>query len=176
MNRKMMNLGIGLCFACMAALTAASCTDDTDDGSRLPDGACPMTFTASVDGLTATRATTDNNGKTTWQAEDPVAISMDGGANHKQYKISDANTGAMIPDGDGNILYWSKRQETLAAWYPVSYTVGSNTGSGEVDITDQNTGFGALENILHAPAQLPVAIPSHTSNPPAYESPDNQSS
>ena len=112
-----------------------------------------MTFTASVDGLTATRATTDNNGKTTWQAEDPVAISMDGGANHKQYKISDANTGAMIPDGDGNILYWSKRQETLAAWYPVSYTVGSNTGSGEVDITDQNTGFGALENILHAPAQ-----------------------
>ena len=153
MNRKMMNLGIGLCFACMAALTAASCTDDTDDGSRLPDGACPMTFTASVDGLTATRATTDNNGKTTWQAEDPVAISMDGGANHKQYKISDANTGAMIPDGDGNILYWSKRQETLAAWYPVSYTVGSNTGSGEVDITDQNTGFGALENILHAPAQ-----------------------
>lgn len=78
---------------------------------------------------------------------------MDGGANHKQYKISDANTGAMIPDGDGNILYWSKRQETLAAWYPVSYTVGSNTGSGEVDITDQNTGFGALENILHAPAQ-----------------------
>lgn len=118
MNRKMMNLGIGLCFACMAALTAASCTDDTDDGSRLPDGACPMTFTASVDGLTATRATTDNNGKTTWQAEDPVAISMDGGANHKQYKISDANTGAMIPDGDGNILYWSKRQETLAAWYP----------------------------------------------------------
>lgn len=59
----MMNLGIGLCFACMAALTAASCTDDTDDGSRLPDGACPMTFTASVDGLTATRATTDNNGK-----------------------------------------------------------------------------------------------------------------
>ena len=25
-----MNLGIGLCFACMAALTAASCTDDNE--------------------------------------------------------------------------------------------------------------------------------------------------
>ena len=78
---------------------------------------------------------------------------MDGGANHKEYKISNTTDGAMIPDGDGNILYWSKRQETLAAWYPVSCTVGSNTGSGEVNITDQNTSFGTLENILHAPAQ-----------------------
>ena len=150
-----MNLGIGLCFACMAALTAASCTDDTDDGSRLPDGACPMTFTASVDGLTATRATTDNNGKTTWQAEDPVAISMDGGANHKVYKISDAGTGEMIADGEANTLYWQKSDETktLAAWHPVSCTIGSNTGSGEVSITDQRSGFGTLENILHAPAR-----------------------
>ena len=155
MNRKMMNLGIGLCFACMAALTAASCSDDTDDGSRLPGGACPMTFTASVDGLTATRATTDNNGKTTWQAEDPVAISMDGGANHKVYKISDAGTGEMIADGEANTLYWQKSDETktLAAWHPVSCTIGSNTGSGEVSITDQRSGFGTLENILHAPAR-----------------------
>lgn len=137
-------------FAC---LLAASCSDVTDNGTTLPDGTCPMTFIASVDGLTATRATTGADGKTTWQENDPVAISMDGGANHKEYKISNTTDGAMIPDGDGNILYWSKRQETLAAWYPVSCTVGSNTGSGEVNITDQNTSFGTLENILHAPAK-----------------------
>lgn len=137
----------------LLCLLAASCSDVTDDAATLPDGTCPMTFIASVDGLTATRATTGADGKTTWQENDPVAISMDGGANHKEYKISNTTDGAMIPDGDGNILYWSKRQETLAAWYPVSCTVGSNTGSGEVNITDQNTSFGTLENILHAPAQ-----------------------
>lgn len=142
-----------LAVAGFACLLAASCSDVTDNGTTLPDGTCPMTFIASVDGLTATRATTGADGKTTWQENDPVAISMDGGANHKEYKISNTTDGAMIPDGDGNILYWSKRQETLAAWYPVNCTVGSNTGSGEVNITDQNTSFGTLENILHAPAQ-----------------------
>ena len=153
MNRKMMNLGIGLCFACVATLLAASCTDDTDDGTTLPDGKYPMTFTASVDGLTATRATTDTDGKTSWENSDPVAISMDGGANHKQYKISNTGTGAMSPDGDANILYWSKTQETLAAWYPIGCTIGSGGGGSEVSITDQHSGFGTLENILHAPAK-----------------------
>lgn len=142
-----------LAVAGILCLLAASCSDVTDDGTTLPDGTYPMSFTASVDGLTATRATTDADGKTSWQENDLVAISMDGGVNHKEYKISNANTGAMVPNGDGNTLYWSKRQETLAAWHPVSCTVGSNTGSGEVDITDQHSGFGTLENILHAPAQ-----------------------
>lgn len=155
MNRKLMNSGIGLCLACVAALAAASCTDDTDGGATLPAGTYPMTFTAAVDGPVATRATTDNSGKTSWQVDDPVAISMDGGANHKQYKISDTGTGAMLPDGEANTLYWQKSNETktLAAWYPVSCTIGSNTGSGEVSITGQNASFATLENILHAPAK-----------------------
>ena len=143
-----------LAVAVFACLMAASCSDVTDDGTALPDGKYPMTFTASVDGLSApnpaSRATTDADGKTTWQTDDPVAISMDGGANHKVHKISDAGTGAMIPDGE--TLYWSKQQETLAAWYPVNYIIG-NGGGSEVSITDQSSGFGTLENTLHAPAQ-----------------------
>lgn len=143
-----------LAVAVFACLMAASCSDVTDDGTALPDGKYPMTFTASVDGLSvpnpASRATTDVNGQTSWQENDPVAISMDGGANHKVHKISDAGTGAMIPDGE--TLYWSKQQETLAAWYPVNYIIG-NGGDSEVSITNQRSGFGTLENILHAPAQ-----------------------
>lgn len=137
--------------ACLSLL--ASCSTDEDDGTTLPDGKYPMTFTAQVDELTATRATTDTDGKTSWQTEDPVAISMDGGANHKQYKITDTGTGAMSPDGEANTLYWQNSNETktLAAWSPVSCTIGSNTGSGEVSITDQSSSFGTLENILHAP-------------------------
>lgn len=143
-----------LAVAVFACLMAASCSDVTDDGTALPDGKYPMTFTASVDGLSApnpaSRATTDADGKTSWQENDPVAISMDGGANHKVYKISDAGTGAMIPDGE--TLYWSKQQENLAAWYPVNYIIG-NGGDSEVSITNQRSGFGTLENILHAPSQ-----------------------
>ena len=148
-----------LAVAGFACLMAASCSDVTDDSITLPEGKYPMTFTASVDGLSvptpASRATTDVNGQTSWQENDPVAISMDGGANHKVYKISDAGTGEMIADGEANTLYWQKSDETktLAAWHPVSCTIGSNTGSGEVSITDQRSGFGTLENILHAPAR-----------------------
>lgn len=147
-----------LAVAVFACLMAASCSDVTDDGTALPNGKYPMTFTASVDGLSvpnpASRATTDADGKTSWQENDPVAISMDGGANHKVYKISDAGTGAMVADGEANTLYWQRSNETktLAAWYPVSCTIG-NGGGSEVSITDQRSGFGTLENILHAPAQ-----------------------
>ena len=142
-----------LAVAGFACLLAASCSDVTDND--VPDGTYPMTFTASVDGLTNTRATTDNNGKTSWEEKDPVAISMDGGANHKEYKISNATDGAMIPNGEANTLYWQKSNETktLAAWHPVSCIIGNNTGGSEVNITDQHSGFGTLENILHAPAQ-----------------------
>ena len=147
-----------LAVAVFACLMAASCSDVTDDGTALPPGTHPMTFTASVDGLSApnpaSRATTDADGKTSWQENDPVAISMDGGANHKVYKISDAGTGAMVADGEANTLYWQRSDETktLAAWYPVNYIIG-NGGDSEVSITNQRSGFGTLENILHAPSQ-----------------------
>lgn len=155
-----------LAVAVFACLMAASCSDVTDDGTALPDGKYPMTFTASVDGLSApnpaSRATTDADGKTSWTVDDPVAISMDGGANHKVYKISDAGTGAMVADGEANTLYWQKSDETktLAAWHPVSCTIG-NGGGSEVSITNQSSGFGTLENILHAPAQGYTYSSSH---------------
>ncbi|WP_455665062.1 fimbrillin family protein [Phocaeicola sp.] len=139
-------------------MLAASCSDgmDGDSSDRLPDGRYPMTFTAAVDGLTATRVAKDGNGKTSWQANDLVAISMDGGSSNKVYKITDAGTGAMSPNNSGgsdaNTLYWSKTQENIAAWYPVTCTIGSGTSTGEVSITDQSSDFEALENILHAPA------------------------
>lgn len=162
MKRNRLLLPVAVC--CLA-LMAASCSDVTDDdGNRLPPGTYPMTFTASVDGLTVTRATT-SNGTTSWEENDPVAISMDGGANHKQYKISNTGTGAMSPDGEANTLYWSKTQETLAAWYPIGCTIGSGGGSSEVSITNQSSSFGTLENILHAPAK---GYTYSSSNPVAF--------
>lgn len=142
-----------LSVVCGFVLFGASCSDVTDDGTTLPDGTYPMTFTASVDRLTVSRATTID-GTTSWQENNLVAISKEGGSNSsKVYKISDASTGAMVPNGKANTLYWSKRKETLVAWHPESCTIGTNTGSGEVNIADQNTSFGTLENLLYAPAQ-----------------------
>lgn len=111
MNRKMMNLGIGLCFACVAALLAASCTDDTDDGTTLPGGTAPMTFTASVDGLAATRATTDNS----WAGGENVAIQI--GSDVKQYAA--ASGGKLTVAGGGTPFYWQSTadRKTVSAWY-----------------------------------------------------------
>lgn len=132
----------------MLCLVAASCSDVTDN-DILPDGKYPMTFTAAVDGMAVSRAVTAN-GTTSWEVNDLVAISKNGGTSHKAYKITDAASGAMSPNDAADALYWSKKTETLGAWHPVSCTIGG--GSGEVNITDQSSGFEALENMLYAPA------------------------
>lgn len=131
-------------------LVAASCSDVTDN-DILPDGKYPMTFTAAVDGMAVSRAVTAN-GTTSWEVNDLVAISKNGGTSHKAYKITDAANGAMSPNDVADALYWNQTTETLGAWYPVSRTIGNGGGSGEVDIIDQSGGFEKLENILYAPA------------------------
>lgn len=154
MNKNIKKRGAGLWLVCVAGGLLAGCGDDTDSENRLPEGKYPMTFTAAVDGLAVSRATTDADGKTSWVENDPVAISKDRGTSHKEYKITDASSGAMSPDNtegsDANTLYWSRTEETLAAWHPATCTIGN--GSGEVSITNQSSDFGTLENILYAPA------------------------
>lgn len=135
--------------ACFLALLSASCSDVTND-DILPDGKYPMTFTAAVDGMAVSRATTAADGKTSWQENDLVAISKDGGTGYKEYKITEVSGGAMSPVADA--LYWNQTTETLGAWHPVSCIIGNGGSSGEVNITDQSGGFGTLENILYAPA------------------------
>lgn len=124
-----------LAVAGITCLLAAACSD-TDDGSRLPDGQYPMTFTAAVDGLTATRAA----GKDTWTLNDQIAISVDGGVSSKKYKITNASSGAMEPAVTGDGYYWQNSQEnkTILAWYPAK-------DIANVDISDQSSGFSAFD-------------------------------
>lgn len=131
MNKKMMNLGISLWLACVAGLMATSCTDDTDDGATLPPGTCPLAFTASVDGLTATRTTTDNS----WAGGENVAIQI--GSEVKKYTA--ASGGKLTVAGDGTPFYWqSTANITVNAWYPYCATkptdaelkVKANQGEG----------------------------------------------
>ena len=108
------NLFRHLAVAAFACLMAASCSDVTDDSITLPDGKYPMTFTASVDGLTATRVTTDN----TWTGKEVVAVRI--GDVVKKYK-ADAN-GTLTDTDKESVIYWQNTTEsyTISAWYPYS--------------------------------------------------------
>ena len=104
-----------LVVAAFACLMAASCSDGTDDGTTLPDGKYPMTFTASVGGLTATRATPDNS----WAGGEEVAIQI--GSEVKKYTA--ANDGSLTITENGTPFYWQTTSDiTVNAWYPYSTT------------------------------------------------------
>ena len=104
-----------LAVAGFTCLMAASCSDGTDDGTTLPDGKYPMTFTASVGGLTATRATPDNS----WAGGEEVAIQI--GSEVKKYTA--ANDGSLTIAENGTPFYWQTTSDiTVNAWYPYSTT------------------------------------------------------
>ena len=135
MNRLSAFRNITVVVAC--CLASASCSDvtDEDSGNRLPDGTYPMTFTAAVDGLTATRST----GKDTWTEGDLVAVSTDGGTNSKTYKITNATTGAMEPNTTGDAYYWETTTDVnILAWYPAD-------GATDKDISNQSGGFATFD-------------------------------
>ncbi|WP_455623678.1 fimbrillin family protein [Parabacteroides sp.] len=103
--------------ACALAslLTLAACTGDelAERGTELPAGKYPITFTAAVDGLIVTRATTDN----TWTGSEDVAIQI--GSTTKKYTVS--SDGSMSVAAGDNPFYWENKNDIIvSAWYPYS--------------------------------------------------------
>ncbi|WP_455664424.1 fimbrillin family protein [Phocaeicola sp.] len=104
-----------------------SCSDITDSGgdSSLPDGKYPMTFTAAMDGLTATRATTDNNSQ--WTGNEAINIQV--GNNSKTYT---ANSNGALTCADG--FYWQdKNSVNVTAWYPVDFNLTNIADQSQSD-------------------------------------------
>lgn len=132
--RNRMRVAVTACTACcVLALTA--CSDDTAaaDAGRLPVGQYPITLTATVEGQTATRVTSDN----TWEGTEEVALQV--GSEVKKYTV--AADGALTAHSDNNPFYWTSiaEQKTVGAWYPHSAT---RPASFTVQ-ADQNTNGGA---------------------------------
>lgn len=127
--RKYVAVGI----ACLALL-AASCNTDEDDGTALPDGKYPMTFTTQVEGLTATRATTDNS----WDGTEEVAIQI--GNAVKKYKA--ASDGALSAEDTSNPFYWTNNTMTVSAWYASTYLDAKPTSFTVAADQDNNSGSG----------------------------------
>lgn len=117
-----------LCISLLSAVCLFACT--TGEELDQPAGRYPMTFTATVDGLTLTRS----DGKDAWTAGDRIAISIDEGSSSKTYQITDATTGAMEPATAGEECYWQKNTgQRILAWYPAA-------GASDVTISDQSSG------------------------------------
>ena len=103
-----------LAMAFFSCLLAASCSDLTDDATTLPEGKYPMTFTAQVDGLTVSRATSDNS----WAGNEEVAIQIGNGEVKKYTAASDGN---LTVASGGTPFYWQNTNNiTVNAWYPYS--------------------------------------------------------
>ena len=120
-----MPIPLAMCsLLCSLALLAASCSDLTDDdGTTLPDGKYPMTFTAQVDGLTQTRAATADG---QWSSGDAVAVQVQqqqpgGTPEVKQYTpAGSGNSGVTLQAASGvTPFYWQTSGETksVSAWY-----------------------------------------------------------
>ena len=95
----------------LPVLLFSSCAPGEEIG--LSGGKYPITFTAQVDGLTATRATSDNS----WAGGEEVAIQI--GSEVKKYTA--ASGGNLMVASSGTPFYWQNTSDiTVSAWYPYS--------------------------------------------------------
>lgn len=137
--RNRMRVAATVCTArCVVALTAccvlAACSDDTtDNAGRLPDGQYPMTFTTSVDGLTATRAAGTADGA--WTATDRIAVRAGNASTAGEVK---EYTPSMINGNSATLtsatpFYWqtSGETKTVSAWYCGDGSTASGKSNAE---------------------------------------------
>lgn len=140
-----------LAIAFFSCLLAASCSTD-DDTAALPDGKYPMTFTAQVDGLTATRATSDNS----WAGNEEVAIQI--GDEIKKYTaVSDGNLTVASDDP----FYWQSTNDiTVNAWYPYNDTKPAAADLKVKADQSDNTNYQASDYLETENATVTFANPT----------------
>ncbi len=106
--------------ALAAVLSLASCSQDepAEQGTTLPDGMYPMTFSvvqAAPESTPQTRVTESGNGMSSqWTNNDRIKITVSGPGNNMEAEMLRIN-GVFIPDRD---LYWQNTNDaTVNAWY-----------------------------------------------------------
>lgn len=159
--------GLGFGVFISSLLLLAGCAKE-EDPNRLPDGQYPMTFTASVEGPTATRATTDNS----WTGGEEVAIQV--GDEVKKYTAA-AATGVLSAANDVTPWYWQTTADIeVTAWHshnyssarPTSFTVQADQ-SGERGYQQSDLLYAAAQQVTfknsaltfkHLPAKVVVNL------------------
>ncbi|WP_044266049.1 fimbrillin family protein [Bacteroides timonensis] len=138
------------CTLTAALLLAAACSqNDFDDkqGEPLPEGKYPMTFATTVEGVTATRATTDNS----WAGKEEVAVQV-GTANPKKYTA--ATDGKLSAATGVEPFYWESttKEKIVSAWYP--YTATKPTSFSVKKDQSGTDGYQASDLIYAAPKEI----------------------
>ena len=140
---------------CCLALLAASCSTDEDDGITLPDGKYPMTFAAQVDGLAATRTTTDN----AWAGSEEVAVQI--GSEVKKYTA--AQGGTLSAASGETPFYWQTTSNiTVNAWYPYSSDTKPAADELKVKADQSGNGYGLSDHLEAAAATVTFRSPALT--------------
>ncbi|WP_294615744.1 fimbrillin family protein, partial [uncultured Bacteroides sp.] len=136
------------CTLTAVLLLAAACTQDELSGGKgetLPEGKYPMTFATTVEGVTATRATTDNS----WAGGEDVAVQVRT-ANPKRYTA--ATDGKLSAATNETPFYWESTSDIdVSAWYPYSATKPTSFSvKKDQSGTDGTDGYQASDLIYAA--------------------------
>lgn len=135
--------------ACLLATTllVVACTNDayTDgNGTSLPEGMYPLTFTATQADIVAspqTRVTDSDEGgvhKSKWTAGDQIEVIVKGGDNDTKTTCTLKEDGSI--DSKGPQVYWkTTKKSTINAWYSNIET--HSTTSSTVSLADQSKGL-----------------------------------
>lgn len=133
----------------ITALTLASCSQEelAEQGTPLPDGMYPMTFTAmqvAPENMPQTRVS-DSGNTSSWSVGDQIHVTVTQ-SNAKQETICTLDASGNITEYNPQ-LYWQNTSDaTINAWY--SNIEGQNTGTGStVRLADQS---GGLAYVLKA--------------------------
>lgn len=133
----------------ITALTLASCSQEelAEQGTPLPDGMYPMTFTAmqvAPENMLQTRVS-DSGNTSSWSVGDQIHVTVTQ-SNAKQETICTLDASGNITEYNPQ-LYWQNTSDaTINAWY--SNIEGQNTGTGStVRLADQS---GGLAYVLKA--------------------------
>lgn len=135
-----------------ALLLAAACSqNDFDDGQGipLPAGKYPMTFATTVEGVTATRATTDN----TWAGNEEVAVWMGSGASKKYIPAAGGTSVTLQAPAGEKPFYWESTSNiNVSAWYLGTGYAATLPTTWSVKATQSGDGY-QQSDFLYAPAK-----------------------
>lgn len=125
-------------------MSLASCSQDepAEQGTTLPDGMYPMTFTvvqAAPESTPQTRVTESGDGMSSqWTNDDRIKITVSGPGNNMEAEMLRIN-GVFVPD---KRLYWQNTNDaTVNAWYSNIEGKGTMPSDYAVSLADQSSGL-----------------------------------
>lgn len=148
----------------MLCLVAASCSDEAGTDNRLPEGKYPITFSAAVDGLAVSRATSEGS----WIGDGTEKVAIQIGQDVKKYTA--ASGGSLTVDKNENgPFYWTSKEMQVSAWYSSTY---ANTRPTTFSIKENQNGDGyQASDFLYAMEKITFETGSSSANLKFYHLP-----